>query len=89
MMAASLARGRLARLAAAVAVDGRQQLDIAAELEGMRDVPARIVWGLEDRIVPWTQAAAAPTRVALHLVPAAGHMPHWDQPRLVAELFGR
>ncbi len=85
-MAQSLASGRLAALAQAVAGGGRQQIDIVADLEALA-MPVRVVWGLADEIIPWTQVARLPTRVAIHLVAGAGHVPHWDAPQAVAALF--
>jgi pimeloyl-ACP methyl ester carboxylesterase len=85
-MAAQTARGRLVALAHSLVADGRQQVDIVPDLAAL-PMRVRVIWGLEDRIIPWTQAARLPTRVAVHFVPGAGHMPHWDAPHHVAELF--
>jgi pimeloyl-ACP methyl ester carboxylesterase len=85
-MASELNRGRLVVLAQALLADGRQQIDILPDLAAL-PMPVRVVWGLEDRIIPWTQVARLPSRVAVHLIAGAGHMPHWDAPHLVAELF--
>lgn len=85
-MAEALAGGRLAALANALVAEGRQQIDIVADLEAL-PMPVRVVWGLEDRIIPWTQVARLPAHVAVHLVAGAGHMPHWDAPQRVAALF--
>jgi pyruvate dehydrogenase E2 component (dihydrolipoamide acetyltransferase) len=85
-MAAEFGRGRLVALAQSLVAGGGQQIDILPDLAALR-IPVRVVWGLEDRILPWTQAAHLPSRVAIHLIAGAGHMPHWDFPQLVAELF--
>lgn len=50
-------------------------------------MPVRVVWGTDDRIIPWTQVVRLPARVAIHLIAGAGHMPHWDAPHLIAALF--
>ena len=84
MMAEDFAKGRLQRLADALASGGRQ--GIVADLAAVT-VPTRLIWGLADRILPWTQAAAAPPRVAIHLIADAGHMPHWDKPQDLAALL--
>jgi len=47
----------------------------------------RVVWGVQDRIIPWTQVSQAGSRTAVHLIQDAGHVPHWDQPAEVAALF--
>lgn len=85
-MAAEFGRGRLGRLAQNLVQDGRQAIDIVADLRLLR-IPARVVWGLDDRIIPWTQVAAVPSSVAIHLIPGAGHMPHWDNPQDLVALF--
>lgn len=85
-MAGDLGKGRLRGLAAELAPNGRQGLDIVADLAAVT-VPVRLIWGLDDRIIPWTQVAAAPSRVAIHLIADAGHMPHWDKPKDLAALL--
>jgi len=85
-MAAQLARGRLAALASVLAAGGRQQIDILPDLAAL-PMPVRVVWGTDDRIIPWTQVVRLPARVAIHLIAGAGHMPHWDAPHLIAALF--
>ncbi|KQQ79638.1 acetoin dehydrogenase dihydrolipoyllysine-residue acetyltransferase subunit [Aureimonas sp. Leaf324] len=89
-LAASLGRGRLVALAADTFGPGGQRADIVEPLARLsRRVDVRVVFGLEDRIVPWTQVSALPAAVAIHLVAGAGHMPHWDRPAEVAALFER
>ncbi len=85
-LAAELGRGRLTRLADSLVDDGGQQIDITGDLRALA-IPVRVVWGLQDRIIPWTQARDAGSRCAIHLIPDAGHVPHWDQPAEVAALF--
>jgi pimeloyl-ACP methyl ester carboxylesterase len=47
------------------------------------DVPTRLVWGAQDRIVTpaygdrWRALIPGAT---LHIIPDAGHYPHWEQP---------
>jgi pyruvate dehydrogenase E2 component (dihydrolipoamide acetyltransferase) len=86
VMAAEMARGRLTALAETLAGGGRQQIDILPDLAAL-PMPVRVVWGLDDRIIPWTQVTRLPSRVAVHLVAGAGHMPHWDMPHQIAALF--
>ncbi len=85
-MAQTLGAGRLANLAAALVRDGRQAIDVVPDLAAL-SCSVRLVWGLDDRIIPWTQVAAAPSRVAVHLIADAGHMPHWDRPQDLAALL--
>ena len=85
-LAAELGRGRLVGLADTLVDDGGQQVDITRDLHSLA-MPVRVVWGMQDRIIPWTQAAQAGSRAAIHLIHDAGHVPHWDQPGEVAALF--
>lgn len=87
-LAATLGAGRLTALADDAFGPGGQQVDIVEPLARLsRRMSVRLVVGLEDRIIPWTQVTVAPSRVAIHLVAGAGHMPHWDQPGEVLALF--
>ncbi len=85
-LAAELARGRLIGLADSLVDETGQQIDITADLRALA-MPVRLVWGVQDRIIPWTQAAQAGSRCAIHLIQDAGHVPHWDQPTEVARLL--
>ena len=49
-------------------------------------LPAKILWGKRDAIIPIRHAAALPPMLALHTLPC-GHMPHLEEPRLVAALI--
>ena len=79
-------RGRLKRLAEALVGGGTQSLDIVPDLARLT-IPVRLLFGLDDGVIPWTQVRAAPPRVAIHLLPRAGHALHWDQPDLVVDLL--
>ena len=85
-MAQEFAKGRLRQLADALAPAGRQGVDVVADLATIA-VPVQLIWGLADRVLPWTQVAAAPSRCAIHLIADAGHMPQWDRPQDVAALL--
>ena len=85
-MAGRLAAGRLAALADAIAGGGRQQIDILPALAAL-PMPVRVVWGVADTIIPWTQVRSLPPRTAIHLIAGAGHMPQWDAPQHIAALF--
>ncbi len=76
-------RRRLRGLAESLAAG----LDITTDLARLA-MPARVLLGLEDRVLAWTQARTVPPRIAVHLLPDAGHSLHWDQPELVAGLIG-
>lgn len=61
---------------------------IAAQFEGgrqrtlLRDVvgsvPAQVIWGTEDRIIPPQQAEGLPAAVPVHRIAGAGHMVHME-----------
>jgi pyruvate dehydrogenase E2 component (dihydrolipoamide acetyltransferase) len=85
-MATELSKGRLARLSQSLVQSGQQQIDIVSGLDRLQ-VPIRVVFGLQDRIIPWQQVANLPAKVAVHLINQAGHMPHWDQLSAVTQLF--
>jgi len=85
-LALELSRGRLIGLADTLVDDGGQQIDITGDLQAAA-MPARVVWGVQDRIIPWTQVSQVGSRTAVHLIQDAGHVPHWDQPAEVAALF--
>jgi len=85
---AALAEGRLVALARALAGPAGQAVDIVpalAELAGR--VPCRVVIGHLDRILDWRDAHRLGARVAVHHLPLAGHMPHWDAPAEVCDVL--
>ncbi|KAA3623926.1 MAG: alpha/beta fold hydrolase [Proteobacteria bacterium] len=77
---------QLERLCQDVFHHGVQQVDIVPDLVDT-GVVTRLVAGRSDVIVPWKHALNAPPRVALHLVPEAGHMPQWEASAMVTELI--
>ncbi len=79
-------RGRLKDLAEVLAEGGDRGLSIVADLAGLA-IPVRVLFGLDDTVIPWTQVSAVPPRIAIHLLPSAGHALHWDQAELVAALI--
>lgn len=68
--------------------DGVQAFDLTAALERVT-APTLMVWGRDDRILPWKHALAAPGDVALHLMRGVGHVPHMEDPEALAALIGR
>lgn len=74
------------RLAEALFPDGVQAFDLAPALQRVA-CPTRIVWGRQDKIIPWQHALSAPGHVALHLFPHLGHLPHVEDPASIATLF--
>lgn len=82
-----MATGRLRALAEDCVGPSGQRVDIIAALEKVvKTMSVRVIFGLEDRIIPWQQVSALPAAVAIHLIAGAGHMPHWDEPRLFLDI---
>lgn len=68
------------------AVSARDRLYLAEH------VPTLIVWGARDRIIPIHHGAVAQQRVPgaqLRVIEDAGHFPHLDRPRAVADIISR
>lgn len=91
LLGAELARLRRHRpaqraLAAELAAGGIQQIDLAAELDGLA-VPVCALFGTGDRIADWQGCAGLPATAAIHLRGGAGHMPHLGAEALVAALM--
>ena len=72
----------------------RQSLRQAVSLGGQREVfldrlpslrmPTLLVWGIEDRVIPYWQATAAANLLekgTLRPIPNCGHLPHVEQPK--------
>tara|TARA_R110002020_G_scaffold192228_3_gene392305 strand:+ start:18483 stop:19778 length:1296 start_codon:yes stop_codon:yes gene_type:complete len=73
-------------LADAVFPDGVQAFDMKSALDRVA-TPTRIVWGRQDRIIPWQHALRAPGRVSLHLFDNVGHVPQFEIPDEVGKLL--
>lgn len=58
--------------------DGTQTFSIRSDLNGIRH-PVRIVFGVQDRILPVTATRGIPENVGLHFVDSCGHMPHLER----------
>jgi pyruvate dehydrogenase E2 component (dihydrolipoamide acetyltransferase) len=94
--AAALQRadGTLAEAQAAFAgrffPDGTQAVSIRADLAALR-IPARVVFGRQDRILPFAATRDLPGHVGLHALDLCGHVPQMEHPdlclRLLAELW--
>ncbi len=70
--------------------DGTQAFQIREDLAGLEQ-PVRVIFGREDRVLPFASTRGLPGNVALHGLPNCGHMPHLEHPalalRLVSELW--
>lgn len=66
--------------------DGVQAFDLRAAL-GRLEMPARLIWGKADKIIPWRHALGAPGNIALHLFEGVGHIPHFEAPEEVGKIL--
>jgi pyruvate dehydrogenase E2 component (dihydrolipoamide acetyltransferase) len=72
----------LQNIADAAFLDGVQRLtDFGDKLPAIA-VPVQFIWGAQDAIIPVCHATR--TKFPVHVVEAAGHMPHIEQPAAVA-----
>ncbi|WP_375452182.1 alpha/beta fold hydrolase [uncultured Devosia sp.] len=81
-------RAAQADMANALFRDGTQTFDLRPALARLQ-VPAQIVWGRQDRVLPFQQALAARGEFGLHLVEGAGHLPHYEVPERIARIAMR
>jgi pyruvate dehydrogenase E2 component (dihydrolipoamide acetyltransferase) len=42
-------------------------------------MPVQLIWGREDRIIPAAHAEALGSRLPVHIIEAAGHLPHMEK----------
>jgi pyruvate dehydrogenase E2 component (dihydrolipoamide acetyltransferase) len=77
----------LTKIAEAWFGGGRQSLDLTSRI-GALTMPVQLVWGRNDRIIPVTQSEALAARVPVHVLEAAGHLPHMEKAGEVNRLIG-
>ncbi|MDZ7907037.1 MAG: acetoin dehydrogenase dihydrolipoyllysine-residue acetyltransferase subunit [Gemmobacter sp.] len=75
-------------MAQALFADGVQTFDLRAALARL-DLPAQILWGRQDHILPQRHALAADGEFAIHLLAGAGHVPQIECPDRVARIIMR
>lgn len=51
------------------------------------NIPIKLIWGADDRIIPAHHGKDVPGQVALHIIPGVGHLPQIEASGLVAELI--
>jgi len=84
----ALSKRRLAALADAIVGDFGQKVDTLASIHRLSArLPMRVLFGLEDRVIPWKQVLALPPAVAVHFLAHSGHMPQWDQSHDVLDIL--
>ena len=52
-------------------------------------VPVQLIWGRDDRIIPLAHAEALAGRIPVHIIEAAGHLPHMEKSGEVNRLIAR
>ncbi|MEE8246159.1 MAG: acetoin dehydrogenase dihydrolipoyllysine-residue acetyltransferase subunit [Alphaproteobacteria bacterium] len=75
----------LTTIAGQAFAEGRQQALLAERLPEL-SVPAQVIWGRSDRIIPARHAESLPETIALHLLDG-GHMVHMERAREVNALI--
>jgi pimeloyl-ACP methyl ester carboxylesterase len=89
-IAATLAQGRLARLADSLLGETGQAVSIRADLARLAErIPVHLILGHRDRIIDWRESLEVSPRIAIHHLPRAGHMPQWEAPGDVAAILTR
>ncbi len=81
-------RAAQADMAEALFPDGVQAFDLRPALSRLR-MPACVIWGRQDHILPYRQLLAADGEVAIHLLTGAGHVPQIECPDRVARIVAR
>ncbi|HVC59753.1 MAG TPA: acetoin dehydrogenase dihydrolipoyllysine-residue acetyltransferase subunit [Acetobacteraceae bacterium] len=67
---------------------GRQTLDLTAEMAALA-MPVQVIWGCDDRIIPVAHADNLAPAVQVHVLEAAGHLPHMEKAGEVNRLIRR
>jgi pyruvate dehydrogenase E2 component (dihydrolipoamide acetyltransferase) len=68
----------LAKIAEAWFGGGRQSLDLTGRIMTL-SLPVQLIWGREDRVIPAAHAEALAARLPVHILDAAGHLPHMEK----------
>jgi pyruvate dehydrogenase E2 component (dihydrolipoamide acetyltransferase) len=78
-IAATLAQGRLTRLADSLLGETGQAVNIRADLARLAErIPVHLILGHRARILDWRESLDVSPRIAIHHLPRAGHMPQWE-----------
>ncbi|SDU37949.1 alpha/beta fold hydrolase [Stappia sp. ES.058] len=68
-------------------IDGKTQKVLPRDALAGLEVPVKIVWGTQDRVLPTRQSHKLPGEVATHVFERVGHMPHLEIPEAVCRLI--
>ncbi len=77
---------QLERIARAAFPWGGQAHDISDALSSL-EIPARALFALEDKVVPWQDAANLPMNVPAHFLSGVGHLAHMEALDRVVEFL--
>jgi pyruvate dehydrogenase E2 component (dihydrolipoamide acetyltransferase) len=78
----------LAKIAEAWFAGGQQSVDLTGHIAALT-MPVQLIWGRNDRIIPVTHAEALAARLPVHIIDAAGHLPHMEKAGEVNRLIGQ
>jgi len=68
--------------------DGTQAFNQLPALQKL-EIPARIIWGSADQIIPASHVNRVPGQIATHLLENIGHVPQLEAPALTARLISQ
>jgi pyruvate dehydrogenase E2 component (dihydrolipoamide acetyltransferase) len=68
--------------------NGAQRVGVAPLLAGLA-LPAQIIWGRDDRIIPAAPGEALTGKLPVHILDGAGHLPHMEKYAEVNRLIAR
>ena len=77
----------LTKIRDTVFAGGTQVGSLRSHLGDLR-IPAQVIWGREDRIIPVGHSEGLPETVAVHVLDDAGHMAHMEKSAEVNALIG-
>lgn len=66
--------------------DGTQVVSVKSDLARLR-IPVRVIFGKQDRVLPFATTRDLPPGVGLHALANCGHLPHLEQPELSLRLL--
>ena len=66
--------------------DGTQSFSVASDIAKLSQI-VRIVFGRQDRVLPFGSTRGLPDNVALHAFDRCGHMPHLEKPELALRIL--
>ena len=79
-------REGLRAMANALVPDGTQATSKRAALENL-NIPTKVIWGTDDRIIPIKHTNGLPSRVGLHVLKNVGHLSYIEASDVVASLL--